>query len=857
MAAWNPRANSIFLSARELPPGERASYLAAACQGDAVLRDEVLTLLAAEERAGSFLEASASSSPLGENGNPLAVATPRPRRIENVGDRVGPYKLLEEIGEGGMGLVYLAEQSEPVRRTVALKIIKPGMDARQVVARFEAERQALALMDHPHIAKVLDGGATAAGLPYFVMELVKGPPLTKYCDERQLTLEERLKLFIPVCQAVQHAHQKGIIHRDLKPSNVLAALYDGRPVPKVIDFGVAKATGQRLTERTMFTAFGTVIGTLEYMSPEQAELNQLDVDTRSDVYSLGVLLYELTTGSTPLEAERAKSATFDEARRIIREEPPPKPSTRLASSANLPALAAQRGLEPRKLAERVRGDLDWIVMKALEKDRNRRYETADALARDLERFLANEPIEARPPSTRYQVSKFVARNRSLVTAATIVVAALTAGIVASSWQAMRAMRAEQAALKSANSAQAATTAERAARQDEARQRRNAERLSRSLVKLMVEMLPEVGRSPAAVSLLQSAEDLEESVRDYPDIHESLAKAIALTYFDLRLYEPAAVRCRKWLEAATAPNEMFAARMHLAHSLLRIGETDEGAKHLKEMFEKRLNRVFGEDADQLRELWAGLPQVGPGQRHVAGRLGLALDGDADYVFVPDLQFDGRPPWTLEAIIRPTEIDQYSDPNGNRWTSVVSATDGGSIGLETNAGKWALDLYVADAQNDDWTANYATAFARAPIRLNEWQHLAGVWDGAELRIYVDGELQGTKTGVETCTVLSEGPFLIGADPADWNLSDVAQGYFHGVIRSVRISHGVEYAEPFKAPERLRVTPETLALYDFTVDTGRYAVDRSGHGRHGIIVGAKFVQKESGVGDRGPGDGNPGAE
>ena len=343
--------------------------------------------------------------------------------------RVGPYKLLQQIGEGGMGTVFMAEQQEPVRRMVALKVIKPGMDTRQVIARFEAERQALALMDHPNIAKVLDAGTTASGRPYFVMELVKGVPLTKYCDEHRLSPQQRLELFVPICRAVQHAHQKGIIHRDLKPSNVLVALYDGKPVPKVIDFGVAKATGQKLTDKTLFTGFGGVVGTLEYMSPEQAELNQLDVDTRADIYSLGVMLYELLTGTTPLERKRFGKAALLEILRLIREEEPPKPSTRLSTAETAASVAANRGLEPKKLSGLVRGDLDWIVMKCLEKDRNRRYETANGLASDVQRYLSDEPVLASPPSAAYRLRKFARRHKAglWTTAAVLLVVLVASG----------------------------------------------------------------------------------------------------------------------------------------------------------------------------------------------------------------------------------------------------------------------------------------------------------------------------------------------------------------------------------------------------------------------------------------------
>ncbi len=341
-----------------------------------------------------------------------------------------------------MGTVWAAEQTTPVRRKVALKLIKAGMDSRSVLARFEAERQALALMDHPNIAKVLDGGLTESGRPYFVMEYVKGVPITEYCDATRLSVEERLNLFIQVCSALQHAHQKGIIHRDLKPSNILVAPYDDKPVPKVIDFGLAKAMHQSLTEKTLYTAHETVLGTPLYMSPEQAQLNNLDVDTRADIYSLGVLLYELLTGTTPLERKRFKEAAWDEIRRMIREEEPPRPSMRLSSTDTLPSLATFRHTEPAKLKKLVRGELDWIVMKALEKDRTRRYETANGLARDIQRYLDDEVVEARPPSTGYRIGKFVRRHKAQVIAAGLVLLALLAGIAGTTWGLIREARAK-------------------------------------------------------------------------------------------------------------------------------------------------------------------------------------------------------------------------------------------------------------------------------------------------------------------------------------------------------------------------------------------------------------------------------
>jgi len=394
MNATTPDVRSIFGRALEIEsPDDRSAFLNEACAANPGLRAEVEDLLRAAAGAGDFM-----NWPVRPNSVTISHA-PIP---EGPGTRIGPYRLLQPIGEGGMGVVYMAEQEHPVRRKVALKIIKPGMDSAQVVARFEAERQALAVMDHTNIARVYDAGTTESGRPYFVMELVHGVPITKYCDDNQLTPRERLELIVPVCQAIQHAHQKGIIHRDIKPSNVLVTMYDDRPVPKVIDFGVAKAIEQRLTERTLFTQFGALVGTFEYMSPEQAEMNAFGVDTRSDIYSLGVLLYELLTGTTPLERQRLRQAALGELVRLIKEEEPPRPSVRLSGSGDLPKIAAARRTEPARLSKLVRGEVDWIVMKCLEKDRTRRYETASGLARDVARYLHDEPVEACPPSAGYR-----------------------------------------------------------------------------------------------------------------------------------------------------------------------------------------------------------------------------------------------------------------------------------------------------------------------------------------------------------------------------------------------------------------------------------------------------------------------
>jgi eukaryotic-like serine/threonine-protein kinase len=429
-------AKAIFLEALDCKGAdELMCFLERTCGTDAALRTRVEELLRAHQEAGAFLGGAGKQSG--------TCDLPPTQRLGTV---IGPYKLLQQIGEGGMGTVYMAEQTQPVQRKVALKVIKPGMDSRQVIARFEAERQALAMMDHVNIARVFDGGTTEGGRPYFVMELVHGVPITKYCDDHHLTPRERLELFVPVCQAIQHAHQKGIIHRDIKPSNVMITLYDGKPVPKVIDFGVAKATEQKLTERTLFTQYGTMVGTLEYMSPEQAEMSALGVDTRSDIYSLGVLLYELLTGNTPLSHKTMKEAAYAEILRMIKEEEPPKPSTRLSDSGEaLASISANRHMEPAKLTKLVRGELDWIVMKTLEKDRNRRYETANGFAADVQRYLNDEPVQACPPAAWYRFRKFARRNRAAIVTAGLVMLALLLGTAISTWQAIRATTAEREA----------------------------------------------------------------------------------------------------------------------------------------------------------------------------------------------------------------------------------------------------------------------------------------------------------------------------------------------------------------------------------------------------------------------------
>ena len=542
----------IFAAALEKrSAAERAPFLDGVCGADAALRERIEALLAEQASLGSFLE----SPPAGVVAS--AAATIDQPLTERPGTQIGPYKLLQQIGEGGFGVVYMAEQLEPVRRKVALKLIKPGMDTRQVIARFDAERQALAVMDHPNIAKVLDAGTVGkvstsssletqienllhAGRPYFVMELVRGIPITQYCDENNLPVRERLELFATVCQAIQHAHTKGIIHRDIKPTNVLVTRQDGQPVVKVIDFGVAKAMGQQLTDKTLFTEFAQMIGTPLYMSPEQAELSSVDIDTRSDIYSLGVLLYELLTGTTPVSKEQLKQAAFDEIRRIIREDEPPKPSTRLSTAEAAPGIAAQRHTEPAKLLKLVRGELDWIVMKALDKDRSRRYETASGFAMDVQRYLADEPVQACPPSPWYRFRKFARRHKRPLLVVAVILLALIGGVIGTTWGMMRAElargvaeserdekeRARKLAVNNEKLALKARDAERLALKREAEQRQRAE----ENLKLATAVMDEIIVKPARQRMTLYTNDRAKGLAADPEREklegELLAKGLA-------------------------------------------------------------------------------------------------------------------------------------------------------------------------------------------------------------------------------------------------------------------------------------------------------------------------------------------
>jgi serine/threonine protein kinase len=552
MSPPDQREEKVFEAALELPSEQRAAYLDKACAGDEPLRQRIEALLRADKEAGTLLE------PVVTGFQSDAPVT------EKAGDKIGRYKLLQEIGEGGCGVVYMAEQEEPVRRRVALKVIKLGMDTKQVIARFEAERQALALMDHPNIAKVFDAGATETGRPYFVMELVRGVPITEYCDKNNLSTRQRLELFIPICKAIQHAHQKGVIHRDVKPSNILVTLHDGVPVPKVIDFGIAKAIDQPLTEKTLFTRFEQFMGTPAYMSPEQAEMSGLDIDTRTDIYALGVLLYELLTGKPPFDAQTLAKSGLDEIRRTIREVEPPKPSTRLSTltAADLTTVAKHRGAEAAKLSNLMRGDLDWIVMKCLEKDRTRRYDTANGVAMDIERYLHNEPIVARPPSALYRFHKMVRRHKLAFAAATFVAASLVIGLTVSTWLFFKA-------------------------QTEKKKAQTEAAKSQQVARFLEDMLTGVGPSVAVgrdTTMLReildkTVERIGTDLKDQPEVDIELRLTLARVYWDLQDYRKMEQTARETLRLARAHfgGENLAAAdalSQIGRALYVLHETDE-------------------------------------------------------------------------------------------------------------------------------------------------------------------------------------------------------------------------------------------------------------------------------------------
>ena len=582
MPAPHQREEALFTLAVAKPAAERAAFLDRECAGDPALRQGVEALLAAHEDPDSFLVAPPAPAV------PTIKLNPAADPKDDVGQTIGRYKLLEKVGEGGCGVVYVAEQTAPVRRRVALKVIKLGMDTKAVVARFEAERQALAMMDHPNIAKVLDAGATEAGRLYFVMELVRGIRVTDYCDQNHLSTPERLDLFLKVCQAIQHAHQKGIIHRDIKPSNILVTLHDGVPVPKVIDFGIAKATEGRLSDATVYTQLHQFIGTPAYMSPEQAEMSGLDIDTRSDIYSLGVLLYELLTGRTPFDAQELAKEGLEAIRRTIREVEPPRPSTRLSTLQGeaLTATAKQHGTEGVHLLKLIRGDLDWIVMKCLEKDRTRRYDTANGLAMDLRRHLENEPVVARPPSAAYRLQKAWRRHKTAFTSAALMAAVLVAATGISAWQAVRATRAEALA-----------------------KQRLAE--SEAITKFLTDVFqsPDPARNGRTITVAETlgaaAKKLETDLVNQPARRAKLQATLGKTYDALGLYReaiPLQEKVRDYYLAASGPEhpDTLGAMHNLANSYAWTGRWDEALK-LRETVLALRRKVLG--PEHPGTLWA--------------------------------------------------------------------------------------------------------------------------------------------------------------------------------------------------------------------------------------------------------------
>jgi serine/threonine protein kinase len=575
--------SDIFEVARQLPEHERDAYLAEACENSAQ-RERVEALLVEAGEADAFFAEAAA---------PGLTPPPAPPVSEKAGDEIGPYILRQQIGEGGFGTVWMAEQKKPIARMVALKVVKPGMDTQQVLARFGAERQALTMMDHPNIAKVLDAGATEAGRPYFAMELVRGLPITEFCDRQKLDTRARIELFKDVCSAVNHAHQKGIIHRDLKPSNILVSLHGDKPVPKVIDFGIAKAMHGKLTEQTLFTRFEQFMGTPLYMSPEQAELSGLDIDTRSDIYSLGVLLYEILAGQPPFDAGTLLNAGYDEMRRMIREVEPPRPSVRLTGLTleQGQTLTTAHQTQPEKLGKLLKGELDWVIMKAIEKDRGRRYETAAALATDLERYLSDEPVAAAAPSRAYKFRKFVRRNKGVLAATAAVLLALVVGMAVSAWQMVRAAQAEVDSIMHMIEKEQA--------------REEAEDLGDFLLGVLQN--PDPNRDGRTITMLEVLDDaakrLDTELEGQPARKAELRESLGRTYYFMGFPEKAVLLQEEALQyhlATSGPKsrDTIWVMHNLAFSYWKADRRDESMKMQEELVELRTEVQGAKDIDTI-------------------------------------------------------------------------------------------------------------------------------------------------------------------------------------------------------------------------------------------------------------------
>ena len=719
MKSEPPREEALFQAASQLTGSSRAAFLDQACASDVALRQRLEALLAAHDAPTGFPDGEPVREPLAPT-----IALPEPVADEAVGQTLGSYKLREKLGEGGCGTVYVAEQTEPVRRKVALKVIKLGMDTREVIARFEAERQALAMMDHPNIAKVLDAGTTDVGRPYFVMELVRGIKITDYCDQNQLSTKERLGLFIKVCQAIQHAHQKGIIHRDIKPSNILVTLHDGVPVPKVIDFGIAKATEGRLVDATVYTLLHQFMGTPAYMSPEQAEMSGLDVDTRSDIYSLGVLLYQLLTGKTPFDGTELVSMGIDAMRKTIREEEPMRPSTRLAAlqGEELTTTAKRRSADAPRLIHLLQGDLDWIVMKALEKDRTRRYETANGLAADIQRHLKNEPVVARPPSTAYKIQKAWQRNKLVFSAATAVALALVVGISFSTWQAIRATRAERekaGLLTTANEAKLNEETQRRLAEVHATEAQASAAQARAAVTRLeidrAEMLFEKGQSSEALAYLARVVRREPANRV---AGERIISALAHRNFSVplfRLEHKGAATMAAFSpdgKRVLAVSRDDGARLHDGRTgQLLLGSFPHDGRVFAACFSPDGTRVATVSEDKTARIWdaqTGQPVTAP-LPHKSGVQGA------------DFSPDGR-----------RLVTGAADGSLRQWNAVTGTPLGTNMTFEGGVD------FVKFSPDGQWILLVASPPAPARFRKN---HLVHVADGTVITLVEDGPIFGT--------------------------------------------------------------------------------------------------------------------